>query len=77
MSINTFIITKNETIQKIEEVKYQVEVEIPDNVENKEEYLLDLINNEDLELDLADKIISTKTIKGEILDEEITQVEIK
>ncbi len=77
MSKTTFIITKNETIQKIEEVKYQLEVEIPDNVENKEEYLLDLINNEDLELDLTDKIISTKTIKGEILDEEITQVEIK
>jgi hypothetical protein len=77
MSINTFIITKNEAIQKIEEVKYQVEIEIPDNVENKEKYLLDLINNEGLELDLTGKIISNKTIKGEIVDEEIIQVEVK
>lgn len=77
MSKTNFIITRNETIQKIEEVKYEVEIEIPDNIQDKEKYLLDLINNEDFELDLTSKIISTKPIKGEIVDEEIVDIEIK
>lgn len=62
-----YIVTTLETMYKTEEIKY--EISIPNHILNIEEYIGELLHNNELE-----KIKSVKTISGEIIDQEITSI---
>ena len=62
-----YIVTTLETMYKTEEIKY--EINIPNHISNIEEYIGELLHNNELE-----KIKSVKTISGEIIDQEITSI---
>lgn len=64
MKSTQYIITKHETIRRIEQVEYMVK--IPLHIRNKEQYAYDKINDGDY---LSCKLVDV--LDGEMLDDEL------
>ena len=64
MKSTKYIVTKHETIRRIEKVEYQVE--IPSHIRNKEQYAHDKINDNDY---MDCKVVDI--LDSEMLDDEL------